>query len=216
MSNWTTTTTRITEQTTGSGDDDLATFGEQQRLFVDRLAADNRNGVDVSVLGELGRLLLDLLRQLARGRENERVGALVRLAHADRREARDERHHRQQEGGRLARAGFGHAQHVAAGQRDRQRLHLDRRRLLVARRIDRAPQRLWQRYLVPRSVRMRYCAALQLRNACQLLAAQTMRAPRQPLSQCCDLRGKCANRARPFVRASSRSNVILATLSTPI
>ena len=98
-----------------------------------RLAAVDRQRLDVLVAAVLVQRLGDLDRQLARRGQDQRLDrALLGIDGLD---------DRQPEGGRLAGAGLRLGDHVAAGEQDRDDLDLDRRRLLVADVLDRFQQR---------------------------------------------------------------------------
>jgi hypothetical protein len=170
------------DQTAGRGDHNLDAARQLQRLHVDRLAADHRHALDLRLGRQLVHLLLDLLRELARRRHDNRVRSVGGVGGRDWRQLQNERHHRQQKRRRLARAGLGDAEHVAAGERDRQRLHLNRRRRLVAELVDGGAQRRGQLGLVPRRA-----AALE---------------SSRPWWRSGGPREKCASRARPSRRAT--------------
>ena len=119
----------------GRRDDDVDAAPEAAQLLADRLAAVDRQDPRAELAAVLRERLGDLHRELARRDQDERRGAPVAgLADGDALERR------QREGGRLAGPRRRLGQQVAAGQQRRDRLALDRRRLLVAERRDGAQQ----------------------------------------------------------------------------
>ena len=102
-------------------DDDLGAGAERALLRPHVDAADDRYRREPDVVAERERLLVDLQRQLTRRRENERV---ARAALPAVQALQD----RQQKRRGLAGAGRRAADQVAAGEADRNRLGLDRRR----------------------------------------------------------------------------------------
>ena len=125
----------------GRGDDDVGPALERADLLLHRRAAVERH--DTSTPAAL-RVLVDglghLHRELARRHEHEAArapaGSSGRLG--------DALQHRQRERGRLAGAGRGLAEQVAAVEQQRNRLALDGRRLLVAERRHRSDEHLVQ------------------------------------------------------------------------
>ena len=109
----------VVHHAAGRADDDGRAVFEGLDLGRERRAAVHGDGADAAVLAHLVDLARDLLGQLARGHEHERLHAPgVGVAAL---------HDRQREGERLARAGPGLADHVAALEQERDRLDLDRR-----------------------------------------------------------------------------------------
>ena len=119
----------------GRRDHDVDAPPQAAQLLADRLAAVDRQdaGAELTAVGveRLG----DLHRELAGRDEDERRGTAL-AGRAD----RDALEHRQREGRGLAGPGRRLREQVAAGQQRRDGLALDRRRLLVAERRDRAQQ----------------------------------------------------------------------------
>ncbi len=105
-------------------DHDLRALLELRLLGPDRRAAEHGDGIDPAVLAVGPQRLRHLDAQLARRREHERLGVGV--------VGIDEVDHRQAEGGGLAGARLGLADHVAAVEQVRDRLLLDRARRVVA------------------------------------------------------------------------------------
>jgi hypothetical protein len=91
------------------------------------------------MLAELDRVLVDLDRELA-GRGDAQRAGLVGAPAGRRRVGHQALEQREQERGGLAGAGLGLARDVAAGQRDRQRLRLDRGAAQEAGVVDGAEQ----------------------------------------------------------------------------
>ena len=122
----------VIEQAAGRGDENVDAAGELRVLFVERHAADHQRDVELLACAVFFEALLYLCGELARGLQDERArharpGAAI-LQPGD---------HRQCEGGGLAGAGLGDAEHVAARQHVRDRLFLDRGRGGVAGRLNR-------------------------------------------------------------------------------
>ena len=109
----------------GRGHDDVDAALEHLELVDDRLAAVDGQHLGVELAAVLVDGLGDLDGQLAGGHEHEGDGLGLGAGH-------DALEDRQREGRRLAGAGGGLAEQVAAGEDRRDRLGLDRRRLLVA------------------------------------------------------------------------------------
>ena len=94
---------------------------------------DHADGLDAERLAELDALLLDLLRQFARRRQNDGVGPLVDVLQAlHLRQRHDPDEEWEEEGGRLAGACLGNADDVAVLETDGNGLALDGRWLFVA------------------------------------------------------------------------------------
>lgn len=102
------------DEAAGRGDDDLAALAQAHALVLARQAANDGHGADAQVFAELDRLLLDLLRQLARRRQDDGVRARLVVAETHvLRQRLDPHQQRNEEGRRLARARLGHADDVA-------------------------------------------------------------------------------------------------------
>ena len=116
--------------------DHLPALLELRHLVADRRTAEHRHHLDAAPLAVRTQRLRHLDAELARWREHERLHLLVVGV--------DVLEQRQAEGGRLARAGLGLADHVVALQELGNRLLLDRGRRLVAEVIQRVEQGLGQ------------------------------------------------------------------------
>ena len=117
----------------GRADDDLRAGLQAAKLPLVRLPAVDRQLAHAALEGgELRHLLRDLHREFARGAKHQHLRRGERRVHALDRRNRKRR--------RLARAGLRLPHHVAARQQHRDRLRLDRRRLLVADFFDRLEQ----------------------------------------------------------------------------
>ena len=112
----------VVEEPSGRRDDDLRAGAQRALLRAHVDAAHDGHRREPDVVAERQRLLVDLQRQLARRREDERAELAVR------RPAVQALQDRQEERRRLAGAGGRAADQVAAGQDHRDRLRLDRRR----------------------------------------------------------------------------------------
>ncbi len=95
------------EQSPGAGDDDVGSAAQGALLGHGADAAKDRDGADVGELAQHLEVAVDLHGQLARGREDQGPRVLSAAGH----KALDDG---QREGGGLARAGLGQAEHVAA------------------------------------------------------------------------------------------------------
>ncbi len=126
----------VVQRAAGRRDDDVHAALERAQLLAHRLAAVDRQHPDAQAAPVAVHRLGDLHRQLA-GRHQDQAADRAPLAAR----AADAVQQRQREGGRLAGAGRGLAQHVAPGQQRRDRLALDRGRLLVAQRRQLGDQR---------------------------------------------------------------------------
>ena len=114
--------TEVVEQAAGRRDDDLRAGAQRADLRVEADAAIDRRGAD-RVLGAVGPdALLDLERELAGRGEDQRTDDARAAGGSRRVEALQ---HRQHEGGRLAGAGLGAGEDVAALEDERDRLGLD-------------------------------------------------------------------------------------------
>mmetsp|Transcript_58621 Transcript_58621/g.154989 ORF Transcript_58621/g.154989 Transcript_58621/m.154989 type:complete len:533 (-) Transcript_58621:817-2415(-) len=134
------------------GDDDLDALADGEALLLDALdaaAADEREAPHAHVLAEGHRLVVDLVGQLARGGQHQRLGALAGVLGGDFGLLGDVDEHGQHEGGGLARARLRDAHHVAVVEPQRDALHLDRRRHLVPLLRHRAQDLLRQPALGP-------------------------------------------------------------------
>src|SRR5204863_9891890 len=112
------------EHAAGRARHDARAVLERADLLAHRLAAMNRDGADVRVLAEEVQLGRDLLRELARRREDERLHAGARRI--------DELEQREAERGRLAGAGTRLHDDVASLEHRRDRLRLDRSRRVIS------------------------------------------------------------------------------------
>ena len=115
----------VVEEPAGGGDDEFHAGPQRLLLRPHRRAADHDAAAQRRVVGQGQQHVVDLLSQLARWSQNQRLGDVMRLAE----ELMEDR---QQEGGGLAGAGLGRGDEVAAGQHGGNGLGLDRRRLGVA------------------------------------------------------------------------------------
>uniref|UniRef100_A0A182VNE2 Uncharacterized protein n=1 Tax=Anopheles merus TaxID=30066 RepID=A0A182VNE2_ANOME len=121
------------DQPTGRGDHDLDAAAQIRRLRSLARATEQARVANVRRRAELGRDLLDLLRQLAGRGQHEHQ----RTAHGRVRLLVINVHDRGQHvGERFARTGLGDADHVQSAERDRPALRLDRRRALVPLPVD--------------------------------------------------------------------------------
>ena len=110
----------VIEQAARRRDDDVDAAAERVLLRAHADAAEDRRAGDRRVHGEVVEVLEDLRRQLARRREHQRARRAARLV--------DQLvEDRQQERRGLAAAGLGAGEHVAALERRRNRVGLDRR-----------------------------------------------------------------------------------------
>ena len=126
----------VIHQPAGRGHHHVHVGLERALLLIHRHAAVDGDARDRGVVGEALHLVLDLHRQLARGRQHQRARA---QRHGRRlgEEALEDRH---QERRRLAGAGFGAGDHVAAGQRQRDHAALHRARVGPPEVLDAAQQ----------------------------------------------------------------------------
>ena len=115
----------VVEQPARRGDDQLDAGPQRLLLRPHRRAADHDAAAQRRVVGQGQQHVVDLLGQLARRREDERLGD---VAGAVEKPVQD----RQEEGGGLAGAGLGGGDEVAAGEDHGDGLRLHRRRLGVA------------------------------------------------------------------------------------
>ncbi len=110
------------EQAAGGGDQDVGALFKLQLLLVDRHAADDDVDAQMRLAQEVLQVLGDLVHQFAGRRQDQRTGGTVVGAAFFRDQLFDQR---QAEGGRLAGAGLGEADQVAAFEKKRDRLFLD-------------------------------------------------------------------------------------------
>ena len=111
------------------GDDDVGAGAQLRLLGADRGAAEDGDDLDVEVLGVGAQRLRHLDAELAGRGQHDRLDLVVVGVEV--------LQQRQAEGGGLAGPGLGLADHVVAGEQLRDRLLLDRRRLLVAELVER-------------------------------------------------------------------------------
>ena len=143
---------QVIEHAAGRADDDFGAAAQRANLLIHRRAAVDRHDVQVRALRVLVERFGDLHRQLARRHEHERAD----LAAAGLGVTRQLVEQRQRERRGLAGAGRGLAEHVAAGQQDRNGFALNRRGFFVAERGDGANERCRQserRQTLPRRTR---------------------------------------------------------------
>ncbi len=111
------------------GDDDVGAGAQLRLLRADRGAAEDGDDLDVEVLGHRAQCLGHLDAELAGRRHHDRLDLVVlRIEVLQQRQA---------EGRRLAGAGLRLADHVVAAEQLRDRLLLDRSRVLVAELVER-------------------------------------------------------------------------------
>ena len=110
----------VIEQPARRRDQDVDAAAEGVLLRAEPDAAEHRGARDGRVRGELAQVLLDLRRELARGREHERARDAARLPH-------DAVHDRQKKGGRLAASRHRAREHIAAFECGRNGVVLNRR-----------------------------------------------------------------------------------------
>ena len=111
----------MVEQAAGRGDDDVDAAAEGVLLRTHADAAEDGRGGHRRVHGKVVQVLDDLRRQLASRRQHERARGAARLVDQP-------MQNRQQERRRLAAAGRRACEQVAAGQRERNRVGLNRGR----------------------------------------------------------------------------------------
>ena len=111
------------------GDDDVGAGAQLRLLGADRGAAEDGDDLDVEVLGVGAQRLRHLDAELAGRRQDDRLHLVVVGVEV--------LQQRQAEGGGLAGAGLRLADHVVAAEQLRDRLLLDRRRLLEAELVER-------------------------------------------------------------------------------
>ncbi len=116
----------VIDQPAGGGDDDVGTSLQQGALLVVVHPAVDQGELETQVGGELDRVLVDLDRQLASRRQDQRA-RIFRLALGQRRLGKQAIDGGHQEGQGLAGAGLGLTGDVAPGQRHGQGHRLDRR-----------------------------------------------------------------------------------------
>ena len=123
----------VIEQTSGRGDDDVDAAAEGVLLRPHADAAVDRGAGQRRVHGQLAQMLVDLRRQLARRREDQRARRAALLADQP-------VENRQQERRGLAAAGHGAGEHVLAGDGRRNGVVLNRRRSLETELFDAAQE----------------------------------------------------------------------------
>ncbi len=131
-------TFHVVEQASRAGDQDVDAAPQVLDLGLHSRAAEDRGDVQPQVAAVVLDAFRDLHGELA-GRHQHQGARLARAL--GRGFLRQPLQQRQAEGGRLAGAGLGGAQHVVAGQHQRDRLGLDRGGNGVAARFERAQQR---------------------------------------------------------------------------
>ena len=124
----------VVHDAAGRADDDVHAAAQRRQLHAVALPAVDRQDVHAAqVRGVLLERLADLQRELAGGREHERLRGLLRHVEAG--------EDRQRERRGLAGAGLGEAHDVAAGEERRDGRGLDRRRRLVSDVVERLEHR---------------------------------------------------------------------------
>ena len=116
----------VVDQAAGRGDDDVDAVAQLLALLVVIDAAVDQRRFQAGVAADVPEVLVDLDRQFARRRDDQRA-RIVRRALGQRRLRQQAIHHRDEERAGLAGAGLRLAGDVAALQRERQRQRLDRR-----------------------------------------------------------------------------------------
>mmetsp|Transcript_28591 Transcript_28591/g.92229 ORF Transcript_28591/g.92229 Transcript_28591/m.92229 type:complete len:285 (+) Transcript_28591:875-1729(+) len=128
------------DETSRSSDEDLYSLPDGEALLLDTLdasSAHQREAADVHELAERDGLVVDLVRQLAGGSEDERERPFRRRVLSDGRLLGDVDEHGKHEGGSLTGACLSDADHVPVEEAERDALHLDGRRNLVLLLLDR-------------------------------------------------------------------------------
>ena len=126
----------VIEEATRRRDQDLDAAPQRLDLRVHRHAAEDLRAPQRNVLAVDADALLDLRGELARRREDQRAHRMARRRDARVRVMREPLQERQREARGLAGAGLRAAHHVAAGEHERDRLDLDRRRRGVTLLLD--------------------------------------------------------------------------------
>jgi hypothetical protein len=129
----------VIEQAPGRGDDDVHAAAQLFALLVVVDAAVDQRGFQAGVAAEAAEVLVDLDREFARGRDDQRA-RIVRGAFGERRTREQALHHRHQERAGLAGAGLRLAGDIAPGESQRQGQRLDRRAAGEARRAQAGEQ----------------------------------------------------------------------------
>ena len=114
----------VVEQAARRGDDDVDSALERRDLVVDRHAAEDDGDGGLLVLAVVAHALLDLRREFARRREDQRAHRVARLARGGLRQ-REPMQDRQHEAGGLAGAGLRAGEQVATCEHQRNGLLLD-------------------------------------------------------------------------------------------
>ena len=117
----------VVEEPAGAGDHDLGAGAQGLQLRPEADAAVDGDAAQPRLSAQVGEGLVDLLGQLARGRDDQGAHAAARALFEALQDGK-------REGGRLAGAGLGQAHDVAAGHDGRDRLFLDGRRFTIAER----------------------------------------------------------------------------------
>ena len=120
---------QVVEEAAGTRHDDLGAAAQRGLLLGEADAAVDGGAAQARVLAELAGLHVDLLGQLPGGRHDQGAQPAARAVQQTLEDGQDE-------GGGLAGAGLGQAQHVASLERGRQRALLDGGRVQVACRSD--------------------------------------------------------------------------------
>ena len=131
----------VVEQPARRGDEDLDAGAQRFLLRPHRRAADEQADAQLGVVRQAQADVVDLLGQLARRRDDQRLRRAARQVH-------ELMQDRQQEGGGLAGAGLGGGDQVAAGEDGGDGLGLDGRRL----RVTHLARGLHQRWCRPRAL----------------------------------------------------------------
>ena len=130
----------VVEQPAGCRDQDLDALSQRLDLGIHRHAAEDLHAPQRNVLAVLADAFLDLRRELARRRKDQRADRMAGGRDARVRVRREQLQKRQREPRGLAGAGLRAAHDVAAGEHMRNRLHLDRRGRRVTLLLDGSEQ----------------------------------------------------------------------------
>ena len=122
----------VVEQSSWRGDENLDAAAHNRQLLLDVHAAVDDGRAQVRVLAVRAEGFLDLHREFAGWREDQRAHRVPRRRMVRVRHRRQFLQDRQGEAGGLAGAGLGAAHDILAGENDGDRLHLDRRRCRIA------------------------------------------------------------------------------------
>jgi hypothetical protein len=123
----------VVEQAARRGDEDVDAAPQAVDLRLHADAAEHHHRGQLGVLAVRAHALLDLRREFAGGREDQRADRRATLGVALRRRVHEPVQHGQREAGGLAGARLGPGEQVAALQHGRDGLLLDRRRRVVTR-----------------------------------------------------------------------------------